>query len=103
VLLVAISLGLDLSSTVSVEQPSPYPSYIVLTTGFDSAGTPSSTYTDTTEQGQANRKRPAPGVTTQQRQPAYDAETLSTVPHEFRDKWDRVTEQETLAKLRLCL
>jgi len=78
-------LGLDLSSTVSIEQLSPYP-YIVLMTGFDSTGTPSSTYTNTTEQGQANRKRPALGVTTQQRQPAHDTETLSTVPHEFRDK-----------------
>lgn len=71
------------------------PSSIMLMTGFDSAGTPSSTYTDTTEQ--ASRKRPAPDVTTQQRQPAYDAETLSTVPREFRDKWDEVAGQETLA------
>jgi hypothetical protein len=65
VLLVAISLGLDLSSIVSVEQLSPYPSYIVLTTRFDSVGTPSSTYTDTTEQGQANRKRLVPSITIQ--------------------------------------
>jgi hypothetical protein len=70
-------------------------------TGFDSAGTPSSTLTDTT--AQASRKRPAPDVTTQQRQPTYDLETLSTVPREFRDKWDEVAGQETLVQLRLCL
>jgi hypothetical protein len=82
VLLAAISLRLDLSSTVSVEQLSPYPSFIVLTAGFDSAGTLSSTYTDTAPQGQASRKRPAPGITAQG-QPSHDAETLSTVPREF--------------------
>lgn len=44
VLLASISLGLD---AVSVEQLSPYPSSTMLMTGFDSTGTPSSTYTDT--------------------------------------------------------
>lgn len=101
VLLVVISLGLDLSSTVSVEQLNPYRSSIMLMTGFASAGTPSSTCPDATEQ--ASRTRPAPDATTQQKQPAHDAVTLSDVPREFRDKWGKVAGHETFVQLRLCL
>ena len=102
VLLAAISLVLDLSSTVSVEQLSPDPPSIMLMTGFDFAGTPSSTYTDPTEQGRANRKHPMPGATAHGPL-AHDTETLSMVPREFRDKWDEIAGQETLVQLRLCL
>lgn len=70
-------------------------------TGFASAGTPSSTCTDATKQ--ASRTRPAPDATTQQKQPAHDAVTLSDVPREFRDKWGKVAEHETFVPLRLCL
>jgi hypothetical protein len=70
-------------------------------TGFDSVGTLSSTYTDTTQQ--ASRKRPACDTPTEQRQPSHDTATLSGVPREFRDKWDEVAGHETLVQLRLCL
>lgn len=66
VLLAAISEELDLSSTVSEEQLNPYIPSTMLMTGFDSAGTPSSTYTDASEQ--ASRKHPACDAPTEQRQ-----------------------------------
>ena len=70
----------------------------MLTTRFGSPGTPSSTYTDTVEQGQAKRKRSAPSVAIP-RQP----DALSTVPRDVRDKWEEIAGQETLTQLRLCL
>lgn len=68
---------------------------------FDSLGTPTSTYTDTTEQ--ASRKRSACDAPTEQRRPSHDAASLTRVPREFRDKWDEVAGHETLVQLRLCL
>jgi hypothetical protein len=85
-------LGPDLSSPVSVEQLSPYPTSILLTTRFGSPGTPS-TYTDTFKQGQAKRKRPAPSATIRS-EPAHEADALSTVPRYVRDKWDEIAGQE---------
>jgi hypothetical protein len=85
-----------------------YPVSIALTTNFDLAESSSHdnlTQVDTVPQRQAKRdqKRPASAASRHQGQLASEADTLSTIPRDIVDKWNRIAGPETVTRLWHCL
>ncbi len=86
---------------------SPYLVSATLTTEFDIAESshnyPTQVNTVPRQQAERKRKRPASGVSIHQGQLASETDTLSTIPHDILDKWNRIASPEALTQLWHCL